>query len=169
MKGLVELEIDLWPRISPRVQQNRSRPHNFISKLVLYSSVSCPILYNIVASSDVSTSFYAQSNVLITWPSSNCTWCFIQTRYRTLNEWFMTVLLTHRYHCMLACRNCFLTYRPVARDITWIHAGIIRTLQSTFISRTFFKLSRTVSARRYTSQVKCFWRCAISYDSFVLA
>lgn len=108
-------------------------------------------------------------NVLITWPSSNRTWCFIQTRYRTLNEWFMTVLLAHRYHCMLERRNCLLTYRPVAWDITWIHARIIRTLQSTFISRTFLKLSRTVCPRRHTTQVEYIRLFAIAYDRLILA
>lgn len=111
---------------------------------------------------------FSQCNVLITWPRSNGTCCFVQTRYRTLNKWFMAVLLTHRYHSVLACRYSLLPNCPVAWHVTRIHAGIIWTLQSTFVAITFFKLTRTISSRWNAPEIKGIGCCAVADDRLTL-
>lgn len=100
----------------------------------------------------------------LTWPRSYGSCCFIQTSNRTLHKRFMTILLANGNHCMLACRHGLLANRPVTAHISWIHARIVGRLQSTFIARTFLKLTRAVRPRcDHTQIIHLRWR-AIAHD-----
>lgn len=108
-------------------------------------------------------------SALITWPSSYGTCRLVETRYRALNEWFVTVLLAHGYHRVLACRHRLLTDRPVAGDVSRIHARIVGALKAAFVAVALFELARTVSARWDATEVELVGRWAVAYNCFALA
>lgn len=80
----------------------------------------------------------------------------------------MAILLAHRDHRMFTLRYSFLTKRPVACDIAWIHARIVGALQSTFVAITLFVLARAVSSRRDASEVEEVGRRAIAHHRLAL-
>lgn len=81
----------------------------------------------------------------------------------------MAVLLAHGDHGMLACRDGLLANGPVTSHIAWIHSRIIGALQSTFIAVTLFELSRAISSRRDTTEIKQIRRRSVSHNCFALA
>lgn len=113
--------------------------------------------------------FLSLSECFITWPSADCTCSFIETGNRTLHKRFMTVLLAHGDHGVLARRHSLLTNRPVASNVTWIHPRIIGTLQTTFIAIALIELSRAVSSRRDSTEIEQIRRSAVPHDRFALA
>jgi hypothetical protein len=113
--------------------------------------------------------FFFRCTVLITWPRSDSTCCLVQARYRTLNKWFMTVLLTHWNHGVLACRHCLLADRPIARHVPRVHAGVVGTLQTTFVAWTLLKLPCAISSRRNASEIEGIGCCAVTDDRLTLA
>jgi hypothetical protein len=70
---------------------------------------------------------------------------------------------------VLACWHRLLADRPIARHIPRIHAGVVGTLQSTFVARTLLELACTISSRRNASEIKGIGCCAVTDDRLALA
>lgn len=75
---------------------------------------------------------------------------------------FVRILLADGDHCMLARRHGFLPYRPVAGDVTRIHARIVGTLQAALLAVAFVNLTRAIRARRDATEFEQFVRCSVA-------